>query len=147
MSLFNRLFKSQPTQGPLESFLSGLTTAEIRALSMKASDRDTKVATAISLLALSVVYRFSSGLVGTTRPLWPDDRAAAMLAAGFDVIAFETAAFAHYTLLAPFLEDMDQDDEEDSGEDSTSLWCEPLRLSQDSSSRRPQPSTSRISSS
>jgi hypothetical protein len=72
----------------------------------------------ISLLVLAASYRFASGLAASAEEL---SRKAgvqrAPMATSFDVVAFEVAAFTHHALLAPFMVDSDDLDQDESDED------------------------------
>ena len=104
MGLLDKLFR-RPARpmSQLDDFLSMIERDAIPARARESKDPELRVPTAVCLLVLEQSGRFTrelfAALKGAPIPL----SASIQSPTGFDAVAFETAAFIHYSLLAPYL--------------------------------------------
>lgn len=116
--LVHRLFRTdRKPASRLGDFLSKITPGAIQAQALAVKDPELRIPTAISLLVLEQSGRFTRELFAAlAEPPVPVSTPLGG-AARFDAVAFETAAFVHYSLLAKHLGSPHDELENDDGSD------------------------------
>jgi hypothetical protein len=115
MGLFDRLFGSrEEPQTKLGSFLSGLSERAIQERVRSEKNIELRAPLAVSLIVLQSSGRFTTDLFRALRSSKVPGSASTSGAERFDATVYETAAFAHYALMAEGLRaSVEADDEDD----------------------------------
>jgi hypothetical protein len=121
MTLRSRLFGKPTPQGKLETLIEKLDFDGVYEIA-KERDEPMRVPTAISLALLVVVGKFCRELREALATFNKTMGSPHPSTAPYDVVAYEAAAFFHYSLMHDHLSsESDEDDEEDRDEDNPYL--------------------------
>ncbi len=119
MTLLSRLLGKRKAQGKLEALIERLDFDKVYQIA-KERDESMRLPTAISLTVLVVVGKFCRELKDTLAKLNMKVGAPEPSTAPYDVVAYEAAAFFHYSLMRDNLsaetDDEDEEDRDDDGE-------------------------------
>lgn len=112
MTLLSRLFGKARPQGKLQTLIEKLDFERVYEIA-KERDESMRVPTAISLALLVVVGKFCRELRDTLAKFNKTMRSLRPSKAPYDVVAYEAAAFFHYSLMRDHLSSESDEDEDD----------------------------------
>jgi hypothetical protein len=95
----------------MRNYLQTLSPREIQSAAFKAKGQELRIATLLSLTVLAAARDLAVDVPDTIQSFAKRMRAPPQNQSIFDIVVFETAAFAHYALMAPYLTDDDESDE------------------------------------
>lgn len=117
MTLLSRLFGKHRPRGKLETLIEKFDFDKVYEIA-KERDESTRVPVAISLAVLVVVGKFCRELQETVALFNKQMRSQKPFTAPYDVVAYEAAAFFHYSLMRDYLSSgSDEADDEDTNDD------------------------------
>lgn len=114
MTLLSRLFGKPKPRGKLETLIEKLDFDKVYEIA-KERDEAMRTPTAISLALLVVVGKFCRSLRDSVARFNKMLRAPEPSAVLYDVVAYEAAAFFHYSLMRDHLSNENDDEDEDDG--------------------------------